>query len=96
MIALAAHYLGFAAMFQLFDAVQVTANLALRGLKDTRVPMILAGLAYWAIGFPIALGLALWGGINGDGVWLGFVGGLGAAAIALALRFHWLTRTAGH
>lgn len=95
-IALAAHYLGFAAMFQLFDAVQVTANLALRGLKDTRVPMILAGLAYWAIGFPIALGLALWGGINGDGVWLGFVGGLGAAAIALALRFHWLTRTAGH
>jgi len=46
--ALAAHFLLLAAAFQVFDGVQVTANGALRGLKDSRMPLILTVLAYWA------------------------------------------------
>ena len=54
----------YAAAFQFPDGVQVLSAGALRGLKDTRVPMLLAALAYWGIGMPLGAGLGLglgWG-----------------------------------
>lgn len=76
-----------AALFQLFDAMQVIHLGVLRGLQDTRVPMIMAALAYWGVGMPAAwvLGFAL--GLGGQGVWMGLVLGLLAAAALLGWRF---------
>ncbi|NWH08854.1 MAG: MATE family efflux transporter [Alphaproteobacteria bacterium] len=91
----AAGFLLLAAAFQLFDAVQVAGAMALRGLKDTQVPMILAGLSYWAIGMPVALWLTFEAGLGATGVWWGFVAGLAAAAVAMAWRFYRLTHQGG-
>ncbi|WP_421906656.1 MATE family efflux transporter [Mameliella sp.] len=76
-----------AALFQVVDATQVIHIGLLRGLQDTRVPMIMAGVAYWGIGMPCAwiFGFALnWGG---EGIWFGLVVGLAAAAGLLMWRF---------
>jgi MATE family multidrug resistance protein len=76
-----------AGAFQLVDGVQALAAGMLRGLKDTTVPMILALVSYWAIGFVAAYLLAFHAGYGGVGVWYGFVLGLGAASISLTWRF---------
>ena len=60
---------------------------ALRGLGDTRVPMFLAALAYWGIGMPLGAGLGLYLGWGPQGMWAGLIGGLGVAALLMALRF---------
>jgi MATE family multidrug resistance protein len=83
----AAHFLAFAALFQVFDCVQATANGALRGLKDTHVPMSITLFAYWAIGMPLAVGLAFGTSAGPSGIWYGFVAGLAVAAIGLSWRF---------
>ncbi|CAE6922005.1 MULTISPECIES: MATE family efflux transporter [Pseudomonas] len=89
-IALAASLIVYAALFQLSDAVQVTAAGALRGYQDTRVTMLLTLFAYWGIGLPIgyALGLTDWlGEPSGPrGLWQGLVVGLTCAAIMLGYR----------
>lgn len=85
--ALAARFLVFAAVFQLADCVQATANGALRGVKDTRVPMFLTLAAYWGLGLPLSAFLAFGAGIGPTGIWMGFIVGLGAAAVGLAARF---------
>ena len=72
------------------DGAQVIALGLLRGVQDTRVPMILAALSYWAIGIPCSYLLGFVLGWEGVGVWLGLVVGLACAAIALNLRF-WCT-----
>jgi MATE family multidrug resistance protein len=93
--ALAASLLLIAAAFQLSDGLQVGAMGALRGFKDARVPLVICTVSYWVIGFP----LALWFGvIKGGGpapVWYGLIAGLSVAAIALNLRFLWLSRVRG-
>ncbi len=79
--------LAMAAIFQLVDGAQVIALGLLRGVQDTRVPMILAAVSYWVIGMPCSylFGFVLgWGGV---GVWLGLVVGLACAGVALMLRF---------
>ncbi len=91
-IALSAHFLLFAAGFQLFDGVQVVGARVLRGLKDARVPMILAGGSYWLVGAPVCVFLAVGLGMKGDGIWLGFVICLAVAATAMCARFLRLTR----
>ncbi|WP_428382322.1 MATE family efflux transporter [Nevskia ramosa] len=83
----AAGFLWLAAAFQLFDGLQATANGALRGLKDTRMPMLLTMLSYWAIGMPVAWWLAFRAGLGPDGMWWGLTAGLGMAALGLSLRF---------
>ena len=90
-IALAAVFLKAAAAFQVFDAVQVVGAQALRGLKDARMPMVLAGGAYWLVGAPACLFLAFGLHLRGLGLWIGFVVGLAAAASAMFLRFRRLT-----
>jgi len=79
--------LGVAAAFQIFDGVQVSLAGALRGLKDTRGPMVISAIAYWLIGMgtAVALGFALDGGALG--IWWGLTAGLAAAALMLAFRF---------
>ncbi|MFA5663909.1 MATE family efflux transporter [Castellaniella sp.] len=79
-------YLAVAAAFQLFDAMQVLANGALRGLKDTRIPMVLALFSYWLLGVPIGYVLGFVVGWGGIGVWWGLAAGLAAAAILLSVR----------
>lgn len=84
---LAASLLLYAAMFQFPDGIQVLSAGALRGLKDTRVPMILAALAYWGVGMPIGAGLGLGLGWGPKGMWIGLIAGLTVAAVLLCTRF---------
>jgi MATE family multidrug resistance protein len=81
-----------AAIFQIFDGLQVAGAGALRGLKDTRIPMYLTSVAYWGIGMPLGyvMGIRLGGGPAA--LWIGFICGLGAAALLLNARFYLVTR----
>lgn len=84
--------IGMAAVFQVSDGLQVAALGALRGLRDTRGPMLINAAAYWGIGFPCAwlFGIALHHGPRA--VWAGLVLGLTLAAMLLLGRFYRLTR----
>jgi MATE family multidrug resistance protein len=88
---LAALFLMVAAAFQLVDGIQVIAAGALRGMRDSRVPMLLAAVSYWAVGFPAAYALAFSAGWGGLGVWLGLALALAAAAGMLLTRFERLS-----
>lgn len=88
----AAQYLAIAAVFQLVDGQQVAAAFGLRGLKDTRLPMWIAVLAYWALAFPICLYLGFRTPLEGQGVWIGLALGLAVAAALMTWRFEHLTR----
>ncbi|MGF1537327.1 MAG: MATE family efflux transporter [Elainellaceae cyanobacterium] len=79
------------AIFQIVDGLQVIAVGALRGLKDTRIPMGIGIVAYWLIGVPLAYGTGFSLGWDGVGLWWGLAFGLAAAAIALTWRFHRLS-----
>jgi MATE family multidrug resistance protein len=91
-LALGVTFLTFAAFFQVFDAGQVIAMGLLRGLKDTRWPMILAAIAYWLVGLSASAGLAFVAGLGGIGIWSGLILGLVAAASLLIARFFRLHR----
>lgn len=93
-IVAAVNLLFFAAVFQFSDGIQAASNGALRGLKDTRVPAIVTVVSYWLIGMPIGWWLAFRQGMGAQGLWLGLIAGLSAAAIALLTRFILLARTA--
>ena len=87
-VALAVQLLSVAAVFQLFDGVQVAAHGALQGLKDTRVPMGIAVLTYWGIGLVTGYLWGVRGGGGPEALWWGLVLGLAAAAVLLVARFH--------
>ena len=91
-LALAVTFLMVAAGFQIVDGLQATAAMSLRGLKDARAPMWIAGGAYWLCGFPMCLALAFPFGLKGLGVWLGLAFGLFVAALALVWRFNALSK----
>jgi multidrug resistance protein, MATE family len=61
----------------------------LRGVQDTRVPMVIAAFSYWLIGIPTSYFLAFGFGLGGAGLWLGLVVGLVAASGLLMIRFWW-------
>lgn len=86
-VSLAVSYLMVAAAFQLADGAQVVGAGVLRGLQDTRVPMILAGLGYWIAGFGSALLLGFTLGLEGVGIWIGLAVGLAVVALLLGLRW---------
>lgn len=86
-IALGTGLLAAAALFQLADAAQVMALGLLRGVQDTRTPMIIAALSYWGIGVPASYVLGFPLGLGGVGVWLGLALGLALAGILLLWRF---------
>jgi MATE family multidrug resistance protein len=85
-VAIALQLFAIAAAFQLFDGVQVIAAGALRGYRDTTVPMVIAAIGYWAIGFAGGWLLAFPFGFGAVGLWLGLAMGLASVAIALGLR----------
>lgn len=90
--ALAVILMAYAAVFQYPDGIQALSAGALRGLKDTRIPMFITVLAYWGLGLP----LGAWFGLHLDGrapgLWLGLIAGLSVAASLLTLRFWRLAR----
>lgn len=92
--ALAVSLLSIAAVFQVFDGVQVAAMGALRGMKDTRVPMLIAFVTYWGVGLSTGYGLGFGFGWGPEGLWWGLVVGLAAASLLLAARFHRYVRRA--
>jgi MATE family multidrug resistance protein len=90
-MALGATLLAVAAVFQLADGVQVVAAGALRGLADTRVPMVFAAIGYWVLGLPAGLALAFWAGLGPPGIWMGLATGLGVVAVLMLARWRRLS-----
>ena len=97
-IAVGVSMLAMAALFQLADGMQVVALGLLRGVQDTRMPMVMAAFSYWAIGAPSSylFGFVLkWGAV---GVWMGLVVGLATASVLLMFRFwrqrYWVAQLA--
>lgn len=84
---LAVGFLAYAALFQIADCIQATANGALRGIKDTRLPMLITVTAYWIVGLPLAIYLAFFTAAGPAGIWWGFIAGLAVASAGLSLRF---------
>jgi len=74
-------------LFQLFDGAQVVGSAMLRGLQDTRIPMLFAAFGYWAIGLGSGYALAFHGGWAGIGIWIGFALGLGIVAVLMIARW---------
>ena len=83
MVSIAAQIFAVAGAFQLFDGVQVIAVGALRGLGETRIPVIIGALAYWVVGISLATTLAFHLELGVLGLWYGFVAALAVAAVAL-------------
>ena len=88
-VVIAAIPLLFAAAFlQIFDATYITAQGALRGLKDVNGPLMIS-FSFWAVGLPAAWGLG-WGlNWGAPGLWWGMIAGVAATAVLLIWRFHW-------
>ena len=76
-----------AALFQTVDYGQVLALGMLRGVQDTRIPMIVAVISYWGIGMPVAYIFGFLFGMGGPGIWLGLTVGLACACVAMQIRF---------
>ena len=86
--------LAIAAVFQIFDGVQAIAAGALRGYRDTAIPLLLAVIGYWGVGFAGGWLLAFPAGYGAIGLWTGLAVGLAAVALMLTLRLHICAGTA--
>lgn len=86
-LTLAASFLIVAGVFQLVDGAQVVAAHSLRGLSDTKVPMVLAIVGYWMVGLPVAYVLGFIADWKGIGIWIGLAAGLAFVAVVLVTRF---------
>lgn len=89
-VAIAATFLVFAALFQIVDGAQAVGAGMLRGLHDTGVPMVIAAIGYWGVGMPLGAVLAFHFGMKGIGIWIGLSAGLAVVAVLLLVR--WLRR----
>jgi MATE family multidrug resistance protein len=89
-VELAAKLLIVGATFFITDAVQSIAVGSLRGMKDTRIPLLFAAMSYWGIGFSSAYGLAFGTALGAIGVWIGLSCGTAVYAILLVSRFRLL------
>lgn len=78
--------LPFAGLFQVFDGIQVVAVGILRGIGDTRAPMVINVLGFWLVGVPVSAYLGLRTPLGPRGLWIGFVFGLAAVAAMLLMR----------
>jgi MATE family multidrug resistance protein len=86
-IALAIQFLMVAAAFQLVDGAQVIGAGMLRGLHDTRVPLLFALFGYWVVGLGIGAWLAFAADWQGTGIWIGLAAGLGVVAVLMLWRW---------
>jgi MATE family multidrug resistance protein len=95
-VALAAHLMLLAAVYQISDSIQVIGSGVLRGYKDTRSIFFITFIAYWVLGLPSGYVLALTDLVvepmGPAGFWMGFIIGLTSAAIMMMLRMRWLQR----
>jgi MATE family multidrug resistance protein len=91
-VAVGVSLLALAAIFQFSDGIQVASSGALRGLKDTRLPMFITLFAYWGAGVPVGWYLAFPHGMGARGMWVGLIVGLSCAAVLLFSRFYLLSR----
>ncbi len=91
-IKLASKLLIIAAMFQLFDGIQVVAIGALRGLEDVKYPTIITLVGYWLIALPLAYLLAFTFKMETVGIWIALLTALTFVAVALFWRFNFLVR----
>jgi MATE family multidrug resistance protein len=82
----AAMLLPIAGVFQVFDGLQVTGAGALRGVGDTRVPMLLNLFGFWVIGLPACWWLGFGLGLGPEGIWWGLALGIGLVAVLLMAR----------
>ena len=89
-IGLAVTFLVYAGLFQLFDSGQASTSGMLRGLGDTRVPMVYAAIGYWGVGLPLSIALGFWTPLAGEGIWIGLATGLAVVSIMLTAR--WIRR----
>ena len=89
-VTLAVHYLAVAAVFQLVDGAQAVAAGVLRGLQDTRVPMLVALFGYWVVGFGVAAVLGFRTPLAGVGIWIGLAVGL--LVVSVLLLWRWSAR----
>lgn len=80
------------AALQMADGLQVAAAFALRGMKDTRVPLVLNALNYWGVGFTLAYALGRYSDAGAAGIWVGLTTALWVASFLLIGRFVLLTR----
>jgi len=86
-IVIASGLLIIAAFFQIFDGLQVVMLSTLRGMADVKIPMFIAFFAYIAIGIPVSYFLAFRFMLGPEGIWYGYLAGLGSAGILFFLRF---------
>lgn len=91
-IALTAHFLIYALFFQISDAIQATAQAALRGYKDVNLSFIITLIAYWMICLPAGYVLAHQTHLGATGYWIGLTIGLLAAGICLAIRLIYIQK----
>jgi len=84
--------LRIAALFQLFDGLQVVATGALRGLGDTRTPLVAHFAGYWLLGLPVAYGLCFSAHWGAPGIWVGLSAALIAIGLMLVTVWRWRTR----
>ncbi len=85
-IVVAAMLIPVAGVFQVFDGIQVAAAGALRGLADTRAPLIITVLGFWLLGMPVSLYLGFRTPYGPVGLWWGLAAGLGVVAFLLVIR----------
>lgn len=86
-LAIGTGLLVMAALFQLVDGAQVVALGLLRGVQDTKVPMVMAAVSYWIVGMPCSYLLGFVLGFGAMGIWAGLVAGLAVAGLLLNARF---------
>ncbi len=91
---LTASLLLLAGIMQIADGLQVGAAGALRGFRDTRVPMMLNVIAYWLIGFPLAYGFGVYARLGARGVWWGLIAGTVMCAVLLNVRYRHISQRA--
>jgi MATE family multidrug resistance protein len=91
----ASSLLPLAGLFQVFDGIQVVTSGILRGLGDTRSPMIINLIGFWGVGIPAGLLLGFTAGMGAQGLWWGLVLGLAAVAVILLVRVRYRIGPAG-
>lgn len=92
LIAIAGSLIPIAGVFQIFDGLQAVGAGVLRGLGDTKVPLIAMVSGYWLIGVPVSVVLGFKTGMGPQGLWWGFVAGLASVALFLLVRVRVLFR----